>query len=88
MPHYSIALLMIILLTGIIISMLLTMGEQMDKFNSAIARVQESANKSNAKIDLLLAGQQGAVDAAVDAALSNAADQVNAIADTLDTKNG
>lgn len=60
----------------------------MNKFNDALTRLQNSANKSNAKIDVLVAGQQVAIDAAVEAALSNAADQVNTVSDSLDSKNG
>lgn len=88
MGHYDIALAVIILLTGIIIVVVLKLGDRMDKFNQALARLQASADKSNAKIDTLLAGQQGGIDAAVEAALSGAADQVNAVSDSLDAKNG
>lgn len=59
----------------------------MDKFNQAISRLQDSANKSNSKIDTLVAGQAATVQAGVDAALSTAADQVNAVSDSLDSKN-
>jgi hypothetical protein len=50
----------------------------MDKFNLAIARLQDSVNKSNAKIDLLLSDSI----VAVETALSSAADKVNTISIT------
>ena len=54
----------------------------MNDFNAAIARLQASATKIEAKVDALNAGSQTAIDTA----LSAAALQINAISDGLDAK--
>ncbi len=68
----------IILLTGTNTVLLLQIGGIMNDFNAALARLQASSNKAIAKIDTLNAGN--------DAALTQAAAQLNAISDSLDAK--
>lgn len=87
MDLYAVAFWILVSLTGMMLLILLKMGDDMDKFTQAIARLQDSTNKSNAKIDSLIAGQDAAVKAGVDAALSAAADQLNGVSDSLDSKN-
>lgn len=88
MGEYNAALTVLILLTGLTLTVCLHLGEHMEKFTQAVTRLNASVKKSNDKIDLLLAGQQVAVDAAVEAALSSGADQLNAASDLLESKNG
>lgn len=78
MNTFNYILFILILLTGMNVVLILNLGEIMNDFNTALARLQTSVNKAIAKIDNLNAGN--------DATLSQIATQINTISDSLDAK--